>query len=88
VIVPTVLLPPRTPLTSQLTAVFVVPVTLALNCCVAPTCKLDVVGETDTATAVAGGLTVTLAFALFVVSATLRAVTVNAVLEASEDGAV
>jgi hypothetical protein len=49
VIVPTVLLPPWTPLTSHATAVFVVPVTLALNCCVAPVCRLELVGDTETA---------------------------------------
>lgn len=86
--VPTVLLPPCTPFTSHMTDVFVVPVTMAINCCVAPVCRLEVVGDTDTVTVGVGGFTVTIALALFVVSAALRAVIVKLVLEVSEAGAV
>ena len=43
--VPKVVLPPIVPFTSQLTTVFVLPVTLALNCLVCPTCTLALVGE-------------------------------------------
>ena len=48
--VPTTLLPPTVPSTAHVTAVFVVPVTVAVNCCVAdmgtPACR----GDTVTAT--------------------------------------
>ena len=44
-IVPVLELPPCTPLTSQLTAVFVVPVTLDVNCCVMPVCNVALAGE-------------------------------------------
>jgi hypothetical protein len=43
------------PATLQVTAVFDVPVTLAVNCCVLPTATLTVEGETETATEVLGG---------------------------------
>jgi len=49
--------------------VFVVPVTVALNCWDCPACKLLAVGEIETATV--GAVTVTTALADFVVSATL-----------------
>jgi hypothetical protein len=52
-------LPPRIPETSQLTAVFVVPETVALNCCDWLTCKLTFVGEIATVTA--AGMTETVA---------------------------
>ncbi len=42
----------------QVTPVFVVPVTVTVNCCCAPTATLVVMGETDTAT---GATTVTTA---------------------------
>lgn len=86
-IVPTVLLPPVTPFTAQETPLFVDPVTLALNCCVSPDCNVAAEGVTETVT-VGVGFTVTLALAVFVVSAALRAVIVNVVLEVSEAGAV
>ena len=46
VIVPTVELPPATPLTLQLTAVFDVPVTVAVNCCVLPSNTLELEDDT------------------------------------------
>ncbi len=54
-IIPTVLLPPATSFTLQVTAVLPVPVTLALNCCVAPTVKLAVVGAIVIETLGGGG---------------------------------
>src|SRR5205823_15116809 len=67
--IPVIELPPITPSTNQFTAVFVVPVTVALNCWDCPACKLLVVGEIEIATV--GAVTVTTALADFVVSATL-----------------
>jgi hypothetical protein len=64
------------PVADHVTAVFVVPVTVAMNCFVAPYCRLAVVGETLTLT-IGGAVTVTVADALLVVSWTLVAVTVN-----------
>ena len=61
------------PVVVQVTAVLLLPVTVALNCCVAPVWTEAEVGDTDTAT---GAETVTLAEADFVVSATLVAFTV------------
>jgi hypothetical protein len=60
------------PVADQVTAVFVVPVTVAVNCCVPPVSNEAEVGLIVTATAV----TVTVAEADLVVSATLVAVTV------------
>ena len=40
-IVPTVEFPPDTPFTVQVTAVFDVPVTVALNCCVLPSSTIE-----------------------------------------------
>ena len=73
VIVPTVALPPTTPFTLQFTAVFVVPVTVAVNCCVAPVTTVALVGLTLTAT----GTMVTVAEAELVARAWLVAVTVT-----------
>jgi len=81
--VPTVALPPAIPFTLQVTAVFVVFVTVAVNCCVAPVATEALVGLTLTAT---GGMTVTDAEADLVGSATLVAVTVAG--EGTPDGAV
>ena len=61
------------PVVLQVTAMFVVPVTVAANCCVPPVWTAAKVGEMDTAT---GAATVTVADADFVVSAALTAVTV------------
>jgi hypothetical protein len=64
------------PVAVHVTAVFALPVTVAVNCCVAPVCSVALVGETVTETAGAVW-TVTLADALFVVSATEVAVTLK-----------
>jgi hypothetical protein len=56
--VPTVALPPTSPLTLQLTAVFAVPLTVAVNCCVWETTTDALVGESVTDTA---GVMVTVA---------------------------
>lgn len=61
------------PVALQVTDVFVVPVTVAENCCVPPVRSDADVGVIETAT---GAVTVTVAEADFVVSATLVAVTV------------
>jgi hypothetical protein len=50
VIVPTLLFPLGMSLTNQATPVFEVPVTVAVNCCAAPTGTLDIVGESETRT--------------------------------------
>jgi hypothetical protein len=59
--------------TLQVTAVFVEPVTVAVNCCVPPVVIVALFGVTLTLTA---AVTVTLALAFLVVSAALVAVTV------------
>jgi len=64
------------PVADHVTAVFVVPVTVAVNCFVAPYCRLAVVGETLTLTAGAA-VTVTVAVALLDGSWTLVAFTEN-----------
>jgi hypothetical protein len=48
--IPTVELPPATPPAFQVIAVFELPETVAVNCCVCPSCKSAVGGETETAT--------------------------------------
>ena len=63
------------PLADQVTAVLVVPVTAAVNCCVPPVCSDAEVGLMLTATGGGGAVTLTLAEADFVLSATLVAVT-------------
>ncbi len=62
------------PLVDHVTAVFVVPVTVAANCCVPPVVRDADEGEIATVTA--GTVTVTDADANLVVSAALVAVTV------------
>lgn len=57
--VPSVAVPPTTPLTLHVTDVFVVPLTAAVNCCVWETCTEAVVGESATETI---GTTVALAW--------------------------
>src|SRR6266849_2311301 len=52
--VPRELLPPATPLTDQVTAVLLVPETIAENCCDAPSRTCAVAGDTFTAI-VSGG---------------------------------
>lgn len=61
-------------LADHVTAVLVVPVTVARNCCVASVIKPTVLGEIDTL--IGAATTVTVATAVFVVSAALVAVTV------------
>ena len=78
--VPTVELPPLTPFTVHVTPVFVVPLTVAVNCCVCPTWMDVLVGDTVTDTVWA---IVTVASADFVGSAELTAATVTA--EGSRD---
>ena len=55
VIVPAVALPPVTLLTLQVTIVFDVPVTEAVNCCVFPKSTVELDDDTDTVTDCAGG---------------------------------
>jgi hypothetical protein len=62
-IVPTVEFPPTVPLTIQFTDVLLVPETAAVNCCDCPACKVALVGETVTATAV-GAVIATAALAV------------------------
>jgi hypothetical protein len=68
--------PPDT--SDHVTAVLVVPVTDAENCCVAPVLIVGFWGETVTATTLAA-VTVTVAVPLFVLSAWLVALTVAVV---------
>ena len=70
--VPTVEFPPVTPSTDQVIVGFAWPLTVAVNCWVAPVIITALVGEMATPAAV----TVTVALALLVVSAALVAVTV------------
>ena len=73
--VPTIEFPASVPLTSQLTAVLLVPETVALNCCECFTSTLALVGEIETETgAVVPAFTETHALAMAVVRAALCAV--------------
>jgi len=65
------------PVADHVTVVFVVPVTVAVNCWVPPVCRDAEVGPMLTATTGGGAVTVTVAEADFVLSATLMAVTTN-----------
>ena len=65
------------PVADQVTAVLLVPVTVAANCCVPPVKSEAEVGVTLTETGGGAALTVTVAAADFVGSATLVARTVN-----------
>ena len=56
--VPIVLLPPTTSFTFQVTDTFVLPVTVAVNCCVFPSCKEAVVGEIVTVTPAVEGVAI------------------------------
>ena len=62
------------PVADQVTAVLLEPVTVAVNCCVAPVSSAAETGEMDTATT-GGVVTVTVAEADWVLSARLVAVT-------------
>ena len=86
-IVPTDELPPTTPPTSQFTPVFVVPDTLAVNCCDLPTCTLALPGDIVTVIGVGpgAGSIVTFALALLVPSV---AVTTTDELALTSPGAV
>jgi hypothetical protein len=69
--------PPATPFTCQVTAVFVTPVTLAVNCCVLPVNNNADAGDNRTAALeLEGEVTITVAEADLDVSAILVAVTV------------
>ena len=72
-------------LSVHVTLVFAEPVTVAVNCCVAPCPSADAVGFMLTAT---GGFSVTTALADLVASATLVAVTVTLCWELTLAGAV
>jgi hypothetical protein len=76
--------PPAVQLTDQLTAVLLVALTVALNCCVAPPVRDTVAGETETEI----GVSVMVADADLVVSAVKVAVTVTEVELATTAGAV
>ena len=56
VIVPAAALPPGAPFTCQITAVFVVPVTVAMNCVLAPGLTVAVAGVTVTVIGGGGGV--------------------------------
>jgi hypothetical protein len=64
----------------QVTAVLLVPWTVAENCCVFPEVKVVLVGEIETLMVEPDGLTATVALAFFAVFALLVAVTVTLVL--------
>ena len=65
------------PVADHVTAVLLLPVTVAVNCRVAPVCIEAEVGLIPTATPVGGAVTVTVAGADLLGSATLVARTVN-----------
>jgi hypothetical protein len=86
-IVPKVVLPPVIPLTCHVTPVLVVLVTVAINCCVVLTCIVTVAGTTVIVTG-SPDKTVTVALAVFVVSAFAIAVTVTGLVLGTVAGAV
>ena len=75
------------PFTNQVTAVLLVLLTVAVNCCEWPTCIEVLVGERETEIARAAVI-LTLVLALLEVSATLCAVTVTLAGEGTDEGAV
>jgi len=77
VIVPVVALPPVTPFTCHVTAVFADPVTIAVNCCVLKTSTLAGLGDTVTVTAGGVAVTVTVADPILAAFACEVAVTVT-----------
>ena len=83
--VPTVAFPPRTPFTLNRTVVIAAPVTVAVNCCVAPFITFALVGDMLTFTPAE---IVTVAVADLVGSATLVAVTVTVAGDGIVPGAV
>jgi len=77
------------PLAAQITAVLLVPVTEAVNCCLRPDCRAACVGVIEIATVAPElAVTVTLAVAVLLLSTTLSAATVTEELEGTVDGAV
>jgi hypothetical protein len=74
--VPRVVLPPAVESTDQVTAVFVVLLTAAVNCCWAPSAIVAVAGATETITPVVGTIMFIVELADLVESATLVAVIV------------
>ena len=72
--VPTVAFPPVVPFTCHVTVVLVAPVTVSMNCWVAPATMLAVVGLI--VIVIGGAITATVADAVFVVSACATAVIV------------
>ena len=62
------------PVAVHVTLVFVLPVTVAVNCCVPPVCREEEVGLIDTDTDGGAAVTVIVAIPDFVVSATLVAI--------------
>ena len=86
-IVPVVAFPPVTLFTCHVTAVFAVPETVAVNCCVRPVVTVAVLGLTVTTTA-GGAVTVTTAVPDFVESACEVAITVTVPPVGTVEGAV
>ena len=87
--VPVVALPPVTPLTFHVTAVFEVFVTVAVNCLVRPMRTLALVGEIVTVTGGGGGFTImTDALPIADDTALLVACTVTMAGEGTPEGAV
>lgn len=76
-IVPVVALPPVTLFTCQVTAAFAVPVTEAVNCCVAFVANVAELGEMLTAIVFVGAAIVTVVLPDFVGSAWLTALTIT-----------
>jgi hypothetical protein len=87
-IVPTAALPLTVLFTDHVTVVFGVPVTVAVNCCVVVVCTVADVGDNVMVTDGGAAVIVVVALALFVLSATLVAVTVTVAGEGTEAGAV
>jgi hypothetical protein len=86
--VPVAELPPWTPFTCQVTLVFVVPLTVALNCFVLPPGKVTAAGEIVTDTTTTGALMLTVALAEYAELATLVAVIVTDPPDGTAAGAV
>ena len=85
-IVPVAAAPPVTPFTCQVTPVLLVFVTVAVNCCVRPTCTDGVFG--DSVTLIGSGATVIVALPDFVLSVTDVAVSVTVAGVGTVAGAV
>lgn len=85
--VPTTLLPPLIPFTAQVTEVFAVPLTEAVNCCACPNCTDALVGDTPTVTG-DGAVRLIDADPTALASATLVAETVALAGDGNVEGAV